>query len=74
MNTKNCSHGGSPINLSFTYTDCVYSKFYCGCPATSADGTVDEDNGCSLSDGTTFGSVGGGMTPASDPVSTLSIG
>jgi len=40
----------------------------------SADGTVDEDKGCSLSDGAMFGSVGGGTTLAFDPVSTLSIG
>ena len=73
MNVKNCSHGGSPTNLSFTHTDSFYSKFYCGCPTASADGTVDEDKGGSLSDGTTFGSIRGGMTLASDPVSTLSV-
>ena len=60
MNTKNYSYGGSPMNLSFTYTDCFYSKFYCGRPATSVDGMVDEDKGCSLSDGMMFGSVEGG--------------
>ena len=57
MNTKNCSHGGFPTNLSFTYTDCFYSKFYYGRLAASADGSVDEDKGCSLSNGTTFDSV-----------------
>ena len=74
MNTKNYSHGGSLTNLSFTYTDCFYSKFYCGRPAASADGTIDEDKGCSLFDGTTFGSVGGGTTLTSDLVSTPSVG
>ena len=74
MNTKNCSHGGFPMNLSFTYTDCFYSKFYCDHPVASADGTVDEDKGYWLSDGTAFGSVGGGTTLASDPVSTPSAG
>ena len=71
---QNCSHEGSPMNLLFTYTDCFYSKFYCGRSAALADGLVDEDKGCSLSDGTTFGSVRGGTTLASDLVSTLSIG
>ena len=27
MNTKNYSHGGSPTNLCFTYTNCFYFKF-----------------------------------------------
>ena len=62
------------MNLSFTYIDGFYSKFYCACPVTSADGTVDEDKGCLPSDGTTFGSVGGRMMLASDPVSTPSAG
>ena len=62
------------MNLSFTYTDCFYSKFYCGRSTTSADGTVNEDKGCSLFDGTMFGSVGGGTTLASDPISTPSVG
>ena len=74
MNTKNCSHGGSPTNLSFTYINCFYSKFYCGRPAVSADGMIDEDTGCSLSDEMTFGSVGGGTTLASNLVSTPSTG
>ena len=73
MNT-NYSHGGIPMNLSFTYANYFYSKFYCGRPAASADVTVDEDKGCSLSDGMTFGSVGGGTTLISDPVSTPSAG
>ena len=62
------------MNLSLTYTNCFYSKFYCGCPAASADGLVDKDKGCSLSGGTMFGSVGGRTTLVSDPVSTPSIG
>ena len=62
------------MNLSFTYTNCFYSKFYCGCPAASVDGTIDEDKGCSLSDGTMFGSVGGRTMLASDMVSTPSAG
>ena len=62
------------MNLSFTYTDCFYSKFYCGRPTAMADGSVDEDKGCSLFDGMTFSSVGGGTTLASDPASTPSIG
>ena len=62
------------MNLTFTYTNCFYSKFYCGHPAALADGTIDEDKGCSLSDGTMFDSVGGGTTLASDPVSTPSVG
>ena len=73
MNT-NCSHGGFSMNLSFTYADYFYSKFYYGRPAASADGTTDEDKGCSFSDGATFGSVGGGMTLASDLASTPSAG
>ena len=56
MNT-NCSHRGFPMNLSFTYADYFYSKFYYGCPVASADGVIDEDKGCSLSDGATFGSI-----------------
>ena len=74
MNTKNYSHGGSPMNLSFTYTDCFYSKFYCGRSAASADGLVDEDKGCSPSDGMTFGSIRGGTMLAPDLVSTPSAG
>ena len=74
MNVKNCSHGGSPTNLSFTHTDSFYSKFYCGCPTASADGTVDEDKGRSLSDGTTFSSVEGGTMLTFNSVSTLSVG
>ena len=74
MNTKNCSHRGSPMNLSFTYTNCIYSKFYCGHPTASADGMIDEDKDSLLSDGTTFGSARGGMTLTFNPVSTHSIG
>ena len=73
MNT-NCSHGGSPTNLTFTFANYFYSKFYYGRPTTSADGTTDKDKGCSLSDGATFGLVGGGTTLASDLASTPSIG
>ena len=64
----------SPTNLSFTYTDYFYSKFYCGRSVALADGVIDEDKGSSLSNGTTFGSVGGGMRLASNPVSTPSAG
>ena len=74
MNTKNCSHGGFPKNLTFTYTNYIYTKLYCGHPAASANGTADEDKGRSLSDGMMFGSVGGGTTLASDLVSTPSAG
>ena len=73
MNT-NYSHGGFPMNLSFTYANYFYSKYYCGRPTASADGVTDEDKGCSLSDGATFGSVGGRTTLASDPASTPSTG
>ena len=73
MNT-NCSHGGFPMNLSFTYADYFYSKFYRGRPMASADGVTDEDKGCSLSDGATFSLVGGRTTLASDPASTPSAG
>ena len=74
MNTNNYSHEGSPMNLSFTFADCFYPKFYYGRPTASADGATDEDKGCSLSDGVTFGSVRGRMTLASDPASTPSVG
>ena len=74
INTQKSLHGGSPMNLYFTYTYCFYPKFYYGRPAASADGTVDEDKGCSLSNRTTFDSVGGGMTHVSNLVSTLSTG
>ena len=73
-NTKNCSHGGSPTNLSLTFADYFYSKYYCGHPTASADSANDEDKGCSLSDGTMFGSIRGGMTLAFDLVSTSYIG
>ena len=60
------------MNLSLTYIDYFfYSKYYYGYPATSATG---EDKGYSVSDGTTFGLVRGGMTFASDLGSTPSIG
>ena len=74
MNTNNCSHGGSPTNLSFTFADCFYPKFYYGRPTASADGPIDEDKGCSLFDGATFSSVRGRTTLASDPASTPSAG
>ena len=73
MNT-NCSHGGFPMNLSFTYADYFYSKYYCGRPMASPDGATDEDKGCSLYDGATFGSVRGRTTLTSDPATTPSIG
>ena len=62
------------MNLSFTYTDYFYSKFYCGRPTALADGTINEDKGCSPSDGTMFISVRGGTTLAFDSVSTPSVG
>ena len=74
MNTNNCSHRGSPTNLSFTFADCFYPKFYYGRPTTSADGTTDEDKGCSLSDGATFDLVRGGTMLTFDPVSTPFVG
>ena len=60
------------MNLSFTFTNCFYSKFYCGRPAASADGVVNKDKGCSLANRMTFGSVGGGTMLVSDLVSTPS--
>ena len=74
MDTQKTFTRGLPMNLSFTYTDCFYSKFYYGRPAASADGMIDEDKGSLLSNGTTFGSVRGGTTLALDPVSTPSTG
>ena len=71
---KNYSHGGSPMNLTITFADYFYSKCYYGRSVALANGMIDEDKGCSLSDRTTFGSVGGGTTLASDPVSTPSAG
>ena len=71
---NNCSHGGSPTNLSFTFAECFCPKFYYGRPAASADGATDEDKGCSLSDEATLDSIGGGMTLASDLASTPSAG
>ena len=62
------------MNSSFTSTDYLYSKLYYGHPASSSDGTVNEDEGSSLPIGMTFGSIGGGMTLASNLVSTSSIG
>ena len=73
MNT-NCSHKGFPMNLSFTYADYFYSKYYRGHPTASADSANDEDKGCSLSDGAMFGSVRGRMMLTSDLASTPSIG
>ena len=60
------------MNSSFTCTDYFYSKLYYGPPVASANGTVDEDEGSSLQVETTFGSVEGRMTLASDLVSTPS--
>ena len=74
MNTNNCSHRGSPTNLSFTFADYFNPKFYYGHPVASADGSIDKDKGCSSFDGMTFGSIGGRTTLAPNPVSTLSIG
>ena len=73
MNT-NCSHEGFPTNLSLTYANYFYSKYYCGRPVALADGATDEDKGCSLSDGATFGSIGGGTTLISDLTTTPSVG
>ena len=73
MNT-NCSHEGSPMNLTFTFADYFHSKFYCGHQAASTDGTTDEDKGYSLSDGETFGSVGGRTMLAFDLATTPSAG
>ena len=65
---------GSPTNLAFTYAKYFYSKFYCGCSASLTIGSTGEDEGCSVSDGTMFGSVGGRTTFASDLGSTPSVG
>ena len=61
------------MNLSLTHIDYSYFTFYCGRPTASANSATDEDKGCSLSDGATFGSVGGGTMFSSDPASTPSI-
>ena len=37
MIQKNCSHGGSPMNLTITFADYFYSKYYYGRSAASAD-------------------------------------
>jgi len=34
---KNCSHGGSPVNLTITFVDYFYSKYYYGHSAASTD-------------------------------------
>ena len=73
MNT-NCSHRGFLTNLSFTYADYFYSKFYCGRSAASADGAIDEDKGYLLLDRAMFGLVKGETMLASDPASTPSTG
>ena len=65
---------GTPMNLTFTYANYFYSKFYYGRPMASADSVTDEVKGCLLSNGATFGLVRGGKTLASDPASTPSIG
>ena len=62
------------MNLSLTHIDYFCFTFYCGCPTASAVGSVDEDKSCSVSDGTTFVSVGGGTTFTSNQASTPSIG
>ena len=41
IDTKNCSHGGSPMNLTITFADYFYSKYYCGHSAASADAKVE---------------------------------
>ena len=62
------------MNLSLTHIDCICFTFYYGHPTASAAGSVDEDKSCSVSNGTTFGSVEGGTMLASDLVSTPSVG
>ena len=62
------------MNLSLTHIDYSYFTFYWGRPVTSVVGSVDEDKSCSVSDGTTFVSVGGGTTFTSNQASTPSIG
>ena len=74
MDTQKHLHRGSPMNLSFTYAKYFYSNFYCGCSAASAIGSTGEDEGCSVSDRTMFGSVRDEATFASDPSSTPSVG
>ena len=37
IDTKNCSHGGSPTNLTITFANYFYSKCYYGRSAASAD-------------------------------------
>ena len=37
IDTKNCSHGGSPANLTITFADYFYSKYYYGHLVASAD-------------------------------------
>ena len=70
----NYSHGGFPTNLSFTYDDYFYSKYYCGRLAALADGATNEDRGCSLSDAATFGLIRGGTTLTSNLASTPPAG
>ena len=62
------------MNLSFSYAKYFYSNFYYGRPVASADGSTGEDGGCSVSYGTTFGSIRGGVTFTSNLGSTPSIG
>ena len=62
------------MKLTFTFADYYYFKFYCDHSTTSTYGATDEDKGCSLSDGATFGSVVGVMTLASNRASTPSVG
>ena len=37
IDTKNCSHGGSPTNLTVTFADYFYSKYYCGYSVAVSD-------------------------------------
>ena len=37
IDTKNYSHGGSPANLTITFADYFYSKYYYGRSVASAD-------------------------------------
>ena len=48
------------MNLTFTFANYFYSKFYCGRLAASVDGATNKDKGCSLSDGAMFCSVEAG--------------
>ena len=41
IDTKNCSHGGSPTNLTIIFATYFYSECYCGRSAASADAKVE---------------------------------